>query len=312
MIGSPIWPRGEPWACNEAPSGRHDEIIQLEIEAASRRDVDEVASRAEQAVVQADRGGERIAARVSPVRLGSRSRGAPRRPSSSLPLRSSRCSWTGSVRPPPRPRTPPIDLPGAHSTGAGRCRSLPVEARPTGVRARPTARSAPWDRPGRAGSEFEGGSGRAPPGCSMRPSPRSGVLERTQSASAATSRLWPCAGDRPRAFRNSSAVRIGGGLPRPPLGLTGFGPAGGVGTSGLASSPHGSGRTTRARARARCRLGPPSVRHPIAEAKDRRPSEAGRSSRRASSIGGRCRVISGLRGGLGMGIGMGEPDSRGS
>ncbi|MEJ7636705.1 MAG: hypothetical protein WKF75_01645 [Singulisphaera sp.] len=60
---------GRAMGMHEAPSGRHDEIIQLEIEPASWRDIEEVAARAEQAIAQADRGGERIAARASPVRL---------------------------------------------------------------------------------------------------------------------------------------------------------------------------------------------------------------------------------------------------
>ena len=68
---------------------------------------------------------------------------------------------------------------------------------------------------GSAGVGWKRIRGRVGPGTARMlhgPLPPSGVLERTQSASAATSRPWSCAGDRPRAFRNSSAVRIGGGL----------------------------------------------------------------------------------------------------
>ena len=60
---------------------------------------------------------------------------------------------------------------------------------------------------------------------------------------------WSCAGDRPRAFRNSSAVRIDGGPSRPPLDSRVSGPRGASQHRDSASSLHGSGRTARARAR---------------------------------------------------------------
>ena len=163
---------------------------------------------------------------------GFRSRGAPRRPSSSLHLRSSRCSWTGSIWPPPRPRTPPIDLPEAYSTGAGRCRSLPARAHPTEVRARPTARLAPWGRPESAGIEFEGGSGREPPGCSMGLSPRAGCLR------GPNRRLPPRAGSGQRGRPTEGVPEFLGGTYRrravsTPAGFTSFASAGGVATSGF-------------------------------------------------------------------------------
>ena len=189
---------------------------------------------------------------IRTVAAGGSGRGAPSA-SSSL----SRSTTAAEFVPSPsivtvqfdRPRLAPAQTPNAahrpsavHPTGAGRCRSLRV-------RAQPDRRSSQTD--GAVGSLGSAGvgrkriRGRVRPGSArmvQRPSPAElgarklpiGVRRHEQDLAAR--------GGRPRASRNSSAVRKGGGRRPVASGLTGFEPGGFDRRFGVVSARASGGR----------------------------------------------------------------------
>ena len=238
---SAAWPRGRPWAWTRLPPVA---TTALSISRTSRRpaaDVDEVAPRAEQAVVDPD-GGRRRLGGVRPRR----------RPSSSpastgddgrgdlVPLDRHRAVGQAQVGRRPDGEGRPAALSRGVRRGAGRRRSLRAGASPSAARSSRSRRSAPCGRPARGGTGAGAGSGPARPGSATSRSARTVAAGSSQSASAATRSVPPL-----RAGLGQGVEELVGASGAPAWsGRAGAG-GGGPGAAAAGASAGGSGRRRR-------------------------------------------------------------------